>query len=75
MIHFHNSSKKMSFPHNCNKTSCDHQSTNDDSTEWNLLNKIDTQNLQCLNEKTDGSCKKIFRAWDDRLNKDYVKKI
>ncbi len=62
----------MSFPHNCNKTCCDHQSANDNSPEWNLLSKINMENLQCLNEKIDGSCKKIFRPWDDRLNKDYV---
>ena len=62
----------MSFPHNCNKATCDHQSANDNSPEWNLLCKINMENLQCLNEKIDGSCKKIFRPWDDRLNKDYV---
>ncbi len=63
----------MSFPHNCNKSGCDHQSTNDNSAEWNLISKIDIENLQCLNERIDGSCKKIFRPWDDRLNKEFVR--
>lgn len=62
----------MSFPHNCNKACCDHQSTNDQSEEWNLNSKIDLNNVQCLNEQVDGSCKKIFRHWDDRLNREYV---
>lgn len=63
----------MSFQHNCNKTACDHQSAaNDESAEWNLFYKIDLDNLQCLNEEIDGSCKKIFRNWDERLSKQHV---
>ena len=63
----------MPFEHNCNKSTCDHQSAaSDDSAEWNLFHKIDLDNLQCLNEEIDGSCRKIFRPWDDRLNKDNV---
>ena len=49
----------MSFQHNCNKENCDHQSANDQSEEWNLFCKIDLENVQCLNEEIDGSCKKI----------------
>ena len=64
----------MVFEHNCNKTTCDHQSAaSDDSAEWNLFYKIDLDSLQCLNEETDGSCKKIFRNWDERLNKEHVR--
>ena len=62
----------MSFPHNCNKTACDHQSTDEDPAEWSLFCKIDTANLTCLNETSEGSCKKIFRAWEDRLSKEHV---
>ena len=62
----------MSFQHNCNKTACDHQSTDDNSAEWNLFYKIDLDNLQCLNEETDGSCRKIFRNWDELLSKQHV---
>lgn len=61
----------MPFEHNCNKQNCDHQEIND-GTEWNLFSRIDLENLQCLNEEIDGSCKKIFRAWDDRLKTDNV---
>ena len=62
----------MSFNHNCNKTCCDHADAGaEDAASWSLFSKIDTQNLQCLNEEVDGSCKKIFRSWDDRLNRDY----
>ena len=63
----------MGFEHNCNKTTCDHQSAaSDDSTEWNLSYKIDLNGLQCLNEEIDGSCKKIFRNWEERLSKENV---
>jgi hypothetical protein len=64
----------MRFEHNCNNhAACDHEATSDDATEWNLNQRIDLENLQCLNEEIDGSCKKIFRSWDDRLNKENVK--
>ena len=62
----------MVFEHNCNKGTCDHQPANDESAEWNLFAKIDMENLQCLNEEVDGSCKKIFRPWDERLQKEHV---
>jgi hypothetical protein len=39
---------------------------------WNLYTKIDTYNLQCFNEKRDGSSKDIFRAWEDRLDRSKV---
>ncbi|RNA06633.1 hypothetical protein BpHYR1_037478 [Brachionus plicatilis] len=61
----------MAFRHNCNKENCDHQSANDQSEEWNLFCKIDLDNVQCLNEETDGSCKKIFRSWEDRLLREH----
>lgn len=64
----------MGFEHNCNKAVCDHESANDYREEWSLNSRIDTENLQCLNERVDGSCKKIFRPWDDRLNRNYVNK-
>lgn len=63
----------MPFEHNCNNhAGCDHEPTSDDGSEWNLNTRIDLENLQCLNEEVDGSCKKIFRAWDDRLNREHV---
>lgn len=63
----------MSFQHNCNHNNCDHQPTNDDGSDCNLNHKIYLENLQCLNETSDGSAKKIFRSWEDRLNTEIVK--
>jgi hypothetical protein len=57
--------------HACNKQFCDHQEVKN-GDEWSLFTKIDFQNLQCLNEEIDGSCKHVFRAWDDRLAKEKV---
>jgi hypothetical protein len=66
----------MPFEHNCNKANCDHQPSSEDIvSESNLLSKIDLENLQCLNEEIDGSCKKVFRSWDDRLNREHVSKF
>lgn len=65
----------MPFEHNCNHATCDHEPTADDGSEFNLNTRIDLENLQCLNEETDGSCKKIFRSWDDRLDRENVNYI
>ena len=62
----------MPFDHNCNHLTCDHEPTGDDASEWSLNRTIDIDNLQCLNEEIDGSCKKVFRDWDDRLNRAQV---
>lgn len=61
----------MSFAHNCNKENCDHSEVTN-GIEYSLYTKIDLANLQCLNEEVDGSCKSIFRPWDDRLSKEHV---
>ena len=56
--------------HSCSRT-CQHV----DETNigyWNLYTKIDTHNLQCFNEKHDGSSKDVFRAWEDRLDRSKV---
>lgn len=45
--------------------------THDDpemGVEYSLYTKIDKENLNCLNEAVDGSCKTIFKPWDQRLN-------
>ncbi len=34
-----------------------------------LYQKIDTENLECLNESVDGSGKTVFKSWEDRLDK------
>ena len=62
----------MPFEHNCTHSTCDHEPAGDDGSEWNLNSRIDLQNLQCLNEEVDGSCKKVFRSWDERLSREHV---
>jgi hypothetical protein len=56
--------------HSCSRT-CQHvDETN--VGQWNLYTKIDTYNLQCYNEKHDGSGKDVFRAWEERLDRTKV---
>lgn len=43
--------------------------------QWNLYTKIDTYNVQCYNEKHDGSGKHVFRAWEERLDRSKVQLI
>jgi hypothetical protein len=64
----------MVFQHNCNSGTCDHRPSADDSISCSLLSRIDLDNVQCLNEETDGSCKKVFRSYEDRLNRDFYVK-
>lgn len=56
--------------HSCSRN-CQHV---DESNvgQWNIYTKIDTFNLQCFNEKHDGSGKDVFRAWDERLDRSKV---
>lgn len=63
----------MPFEHNCNKHgACDHQEAGENAAEWSLFSRIDLDNVQCLNEAVDGSGRKVFRAWEDRLKRDEV---
>lgn len=39
---------------------------------YTLYQKIDTENVECLNEDIDGSGVKVFKSWTDRLNDDSV---
>jgi hypothetical protein len=51
---------------------CDGDDNHDDTPEmglqYSLYSKIDTGNLECLNEKIEGSGKDVFKAWEDRMN-------
>ncbi len=42
--------------------------------EYSLYQRIDKENLTCLNERMDGSAKSIFKPWEQRLTMDSVKK-
>ena len=41
--------------------------------EFNLYLKIDMDTLTCLNEEEDGSGKTVFRAFEQRLDRDKVR--
>ena len=49
---------------------CDHGDSSVDSTGYSLYQKIDTTNLECLNELADGSGAKVFKSWSNRLDKE-----
>ena len=42
------------------------------ATLYNLYSKIDTFNLECLNEREENSGKTVFRPWDKRLDREKV---
>lgn len=39
---------------------------------YSLYQKIDINNVECLNEHIDGSGMKVFKPWTERLNDDYA---
>lgn len=47
---------------------CDHGDLADESSAYSLYQKIDTINIECLNELVDGSGVKVFKAYSERLN-------
>lgn len=53
---------------------CGHgDDANEGMSAYSLYQKIDLVNVECLNEKVDESGVKVFKAWNERLNRhDYV---
>ena len=49
-----------------------HHDEQDPAILLNLYKKIDLTKVQCLNEAEDGSGKEVFKAWEQRLDKDKV---
>jgi hypothetical protein len=45
-----------------------HDETPEMGLQYSLYSKIDLRNLECLNEKCEGSGKDVFKAWEDRLD-------
>ena len=41
--------------------------------EYALYQRIDTEKLQCLNESREGDGKLVFKAWDQRTDREKVK--
>ncbi|EGG14832.1 UPF0424 family protein [Cavenderia fasciculata] len=52
--------------HDCNDPN--HSHDNVDGIEFNLNRYIDTAQITCLNERTKGSARQLFRAWEERLD-------
>ena len=38
--------------------------------QYSLYQKIDLENVSCLNEEIEGSGKSVFKAWENRKNKE-----
>lgn len=59
--------------------SCEDEHNHDDDSpemgiQYSLFNKIDKENLECLNEAEENSGKEVFKPWEQRLNFDKVSK-
>lgn len=50
----------------------DHDETPETGIQYSLYEKIDKENLECLNEAVEGSGKTIFKPFEERLNFDVV---
>lgn len=50
----------------------DHSNPAELGFQYNLYAKIDKDNLQCLNETIDGAGKTVFKAWENRLDRNEV---
>lgn len=53
--------------------SCSHDATDVDNSlemgiQYSLYSKIDMDNLECLNEESEGSGKNVFRPYERRLD-------
>ncbi|XP_056631326.1 PITH domain-containing protein GA19395 [Diorhabda sublineata] len=56
-------------PHGkCCGDSSHHLESDEIGIHYSLYNKIDKENLECLNETTEGSGKTVFKPWEERLN-------
>lgn len=58
----------MSHGH-CHHHDHDHASAEELGFQYNLFEKIDKDNLQCLNEGIEGSGKTVFKSWENRLDR------
>ncbi|XP_067006923.2 PITH domain-containing protein GA19395 isoform X2 [Anabrus simplex] len=46
----------------------DHHESPEMGIQYSLYSKIDTGNLECLNERIEGSGRTVFKAWEERLD-------
>ncbi|CAG2108037.1 unnamed protein product [Medioppia subpectinata] len=57
--------------HCCDHSCEGHQSINnteDMGVLYSLYTRIDTDRVECLNEAIEGSGRRVFKPWDQRLN-------
>lgn len=59
--------------HGCTHEAADSDHTQEMGIEYSLYQKIDMENLECLNETTEDSGKTVFKAYEERLNLEKVK--
>jgi hypothetical protein len=55
-----------------------HEHDHDDAErgrEFSLYLKIDTDNVQCLNESVEGSGKHVFKPWENKLDTEKVRPL
>ena len=56
---------------------CDHGQAGKTGEElgvqYSLYQKIDLENVSCLNEEVEGSGKLVFKPWEDRKNREKVR--
>lgn len=50
----------------------DHDETPEMGIQYSLFSKIDIENLECLNESEDGAGKRVFKPWEERLDREKV---
>ncbi|XP_028128292.1 PITH domain-containing protein GA19395 [Diabrotica virgifera virgifera] len=55
-------------PHGKCGDSSHSQESDEIGIHYSLYAKIDKENLECLNEATEGSGKTVFKPWEERLN-------
>lgn len=64
-------------PHSHDHGNCGHEATDIDNAlemgiQYSLYEKIDMENLECLNEEHEGSVKYVFKPYEERLIFDKV---
>lgn len=70
----------MPHSHDHGHNGCSHEATDVDNAlemgiQYSLFSKIDMENMECLNETTDGSGKLVFKPYEERLNFEKVSPI
>jgi len=65
-------SKMAGHRHGCDGDH-NHDETPEMGLEYSLYSKIRLEDVECLNEKREGSGKDVFKAWENRLDFEKVR--